>query len=220
MSPANLLKTTITILIIIANIPVFAQIKTDAWYQGEIELIDNHSYKVDLRYVPTRSEGLLQARENGEVLTLSPLKVTSFDFFDTLKNEYRHFVSIPTFLERHQYQTRMFIEVLYAGNAVSLLRHTDSFGMMAIETLYLMDHDMQDIFPYAVSKYSRKNRPVYINADTKLLFQLTDKHKKELKDYAAGNHLRLRKPQDIIALLTYFDQLSNISAQDSSPSHH
>ena len=217
MSPANLLKVLFLLVIVTLNLSVFAQTKSDAWYTGEIELIDNHIYQVQLRYVPTRSEGLLQARENEALMTLSPLKIKSFEFFDSLRNEYRRFVSIPTFMENHQYQKKMFIEVLYPGNAVSLFRHTNSYGMMATEALYLMDHRTQEIFPYAVSKYSHRNKPVYINADTKLLFQLGRVHTKELKDYATRNHLRLRKLQDISALLTYLDQLSNISAKEISP---
>ena len=219
MSPGNLPKVILTTLFVALNVLAFAQVKTDAWHQGEVELIDNKVYKVNLRYVPTRSEGLLQAMENGELMTLSPLKVKSFEFFEESKNEYRYFISVPNFLENHQYQKRIFIEVLYAGSGISLLRHADSYGMMATETLYLMDHIKEEIFSYAVSKYSRKNRPVYINADTKLLFQLADKHKKELKDYVASHDLNLRKPRDIIALLTYHDQLSNISAQDNSAAY-
>ena len=217
MSPGSPLKIIVVILFTIIIAPVFGQIKTDAWHAGEIELIDNRVYQVDLRYVSARSESMLQARENGELLTLSPLKVKSFEFFDSSKNEYRYFISIPNFMENHQYQKKMFIEVLYNGNSISLLRYTDSFGMMATEGLYLMDQGTHAIFPYAVAKYSSKNRPVYINADIKLLFQLADDHKKALRDYAGTNQLGLRNPKDVITLLTYLDQISNISAQDNSP---
>ena len=216
MSPGNLLKAQLILVFITINLSVLAQTKSDAWYKGEVELIDNNTYEIDLRYVPTRSEGILQARENDELVTLSPLKVNSFEFFDLSRNERRHFVSIPTLIQNHQYQKKMFIEVLHEGNTVSLLRHTDSYGVMATETLYLKDHKTRRIFPYAIAKYTNKDLPVYINADTKLLFRLGDSHEQDLKNYATHKHLRLRKPRDIIALLTYLDQLNNISAKDVS----
>ena len=217
MSSSKFTKILTLATVACLNITVIAQTKSDSWYRGEIELIDNNVYQVELRFVPTRSEGLLQAKEDEELITLSPLKVKSFSYFDEARNERRQFVSIPTFLGNHQYQKKMFIEVLYPGNAVSLLRHTDSFGMMATEALYLMDHNTQDVLPYAVSKYSNKNKPIYINADTRLLFKLREAHAKEMKDYTARNNLKLRRPKDIIALLNYLDQISNISAKDIGP---
>ena len=216
MSPVSLLKSTLSVFFITIQTGVFAQIKSDAWYHGKIELIDEHVYDVELRYVFTRMEGLLQVREYDEVVTLSPLKVKAFEFFDTAKDAYRRFVSVSSFMEHAQYQKKLFIEVLYDGNEISLLRRTDSFGAMPTESLYLMDHKTQSIMPYAVSKYSRKNSSVYINADTRLLYQMTYKYKKQLKDYVSRNHLKLKKPEDIIALLVYFDQLANLSVKDSS----
>ncbi|MDN5214789.1 hypothetical protein QQ020_22105 [Fulvivirgaceae bacterium BMA12] len=216
MSPTSLLKATLCALTITIHAGVFAQVKSDAWYPGKIELIDDHIYDVELRYVFTRMEGLLQVREFDEVVTLSPIKVKSFEFYDAIRDEHRRFVSVSSFMEHVQYRKKLFIEVLYDGNEISLLRRTDSFGAMPTESLYLMDHQTQNILPYAVSKYSRKNSSVYINADTKLLYQLTYKHKRELRDYVSRNSLKLKKPEDIITLLVYFDQLANLSVKDSS----
>lgn len=204
----------VLIPLIIFNTPGFTQSKKNVWHQGEIQLPDDQVYRVELRFISDRTEGLLQVKEQNQLLTLSPLKVKSFQFFDSLRNQQRKFVSLSVQMDDYQYKKNLFFEVLYNGESVSLLGRTDSFSISSFESLYLHNHKEDIILPFATSKWMKNKRPVYQKPDVKLLYEMAGERKNELKSFITSNKLQLNHPADMIALLTHFDHLSAATSKN------
>ncbi len=210
------LKKLLSVIIILFNCQFFcsAQFKKNPWFQGQVQLADNQKFDVALRLLSERSEGLLQVKEEGQLITLSPVKVKSFQFFDEAREQQRKFVSLATNINQHQYKKNMFFEVFFQGKSISLLGRTDSFNMSSFESLYIHDHKENLILPFTTSKWVKRNIPVYQKPNLKVLYAMAGDLKNDLKNYINANNLSLKDPEDMIALLTHFDHLATATSQN------
>ncbi len=192
----------------------FSQFKKNPWVKGNVRLTDNQEFQVELRLLSERSEGLLQVREGGQLITLSPVKVKSFDFYDEARGQQRSFVSLVTTLSQNHYKKNMFFEVFFQGKSISLLGRTDSYNMASFESIYIHDHKEDVILPFTTSKWVRHHKPVFQKPNLKVLFALAGDLKSDLKSYINANNLSLKDPEDMITLLNHFDYLTTATSKN------
>ena len=184
----------------------------DGWVRGEVLFDDNSQAMVDMRFNTQLEEGLLQIRKGDGISSLSPEKVKSFAYIDDYNATIRNFVSVPIYSDYFQYTKKYFLEVIFEGDNLVLMRRAFSYALSLkikkpmnfsnYEVLYLYDKEDQELFIYTIdTTWGPK-------ANKKVLHQLLGKNKDAVKNYIKENKLFYTRVEDLVRIIEYYDDLN------------
>lgn len=171
------------------------------WTSGLVVLETNDTISCTLRFNQMVSEGLLQALDGDNILTLSVKDVKSFLFFDPKKNRYRRFftLSIPL----NGYVTReMFLEYVYGNENVSILNHKT----MGLAHTYMEFSPLKQATPM--------NKQYLLDSSTGVLLPMSKENalsllgnKEKMASFIESNEIRFRKVSDYVKIFEYHRSL-------------
>lgn len=124
------MKKVFTVIFFIAAFSGFSQHQSKkalrfapGWTNGIVVLETNDTIRCKLRYNQMVTEGLLQVKENAQVLTLSVRDVKSFLYFDRKKKKVRQYFTLALPVEASNRDREYFVEYIYGNARVSILNH-------------------------------------------------------------------------------------------------
>lgn len=93
------------------------------WTRGYVVLVTGDTVRCEMNYSPAVSEGLLQVKEDGNILTLSVKEVRAFSYLDQKKNITRRFYTFPVYDENISTSREYFLEFIYENPHAAILNH-------------------------------------------------------------------------------------------------
>lgn len=167
------------------------------WTTGVVVLETNDTVSCLLRYNQFVSEGLLQVKDSGNILTLSVKDLKSFFFFDSLADRYRKFFTLCVPLNG-QRKREMFLEYVYGNERVSILNHKT----MGLAHPYMEFTPFKQLVPlnrqYLLD--CRSGKVVPISAQNALALT---KEKQQVSRFIEENGIRFKKLSDYVRVFEY-----------------
>jgi len=93
------------------------------WTRGFVVLVTGDTVRCEMNYSPAVSEGLLQVKDEGNILTLSVKEVKAFSYSDKKKNITRRFYTFPVYDENKSTTREYFLEFIYENPHAAILNH-------------------------------------------------------------------------------------------------
>jgi hypothetical protein len=93
------------------------------WTQGYVVLVTGDTVRCEMNYSPAVSEGLLQVKDDGNILTLSVKEVKAFSYLDQKKKVTRRFYTFPVYDENVSTSREYFLEFIYENPHAAILNH-------------------------------------------------------------------------------------------------
>jgi hypothetical protein len=196
----------------------FAQ-RSMPWTDGIIELTDGKRMEGKIQYNFEASEGLVRYKSGKRILTYSPASVRVFSFTDTRTNQYREFHSLMVNDKIRQVKRKYFLELLFEGELVTLLKQHYSldnrFSPDAAEKDQIKDCIiLMDMRGQTLEYYSQPQRPSTILIpggkpifNTDLLYRLTSTKESEVAAFVHKHQINLKTESGLIATMTEFHHL-------------
>ena len=193
------------------------------WQEGEVFFRDGKRVITLIHFNTAVEEGLLQVRVGNHMETYSPVQVEAFRFFDQEEEKDKTFYSVPIFIEKKNYYKNMFLEVIFEGDQLCLLAKKITTSIKGLdvnqktytrktrpkdyESLVILDLSTSKIKPY--TSYTRLKYPIdeYLNPNRRLLFQLMQDKKQEVKNYIRKNDLAYHKKGDMVQVFKFYHEL-------------
>ena len=202
------MKRLITGFVIYCCFSLLAQSQTNEkfvirWNDGSVVFKTGDTLMCKLRYNHAASCGILQVLENEIPVTVSPLDVASFSFYDERKQRLRRFSSlaIGQLEEKGQF---FFVENIYSDHRFSIVNHRT----MDVPNGYMN-------YTRLISKPVPMSKKFILDATTGQLLPLSkenairllENRRNEVMSYIQNNHLKFKKTADYIHLFEYHSSL-------------
>jgi hypothetical protein len=197
-------------LLIGVMLPIHAQTKSQitgkdlpAWSRGTIVLQNGDTIQCDLRYSRMTPEGLLQVRDNENIITVTAKDAKAFSYFDEKKNAVRKFYAFTMLPDPTAPTREFFLECVYGNDHFSILNHR-TIG-----------------YPYEYMEYSPFKRTAPVNKkyildsrSGKLIplskentLEVLQERKPEILSYIETNGLKFKSVTDYINVFEYHNSL-------------
>lgn len=185
------------------------------WIEGKVTFKNGHTQYCVLNYDATVSEGLLQVKEDRQLLTYSVREVESFSFFDDYAGQWRRFYSVPLYLTSGRVTRNFFMELVYHGPRWSILRKKERWvGSYTYQVLLPESYVIQR--PEKKIKYARYYEVSYLlNMETGEIEELTEDalrtavsdRQPAMRAYIKAHRLRFHTMDDFVEVLDYYHRL-------------
>jgi hypothetical protein len=172
------------------------------WVQGSIVLVTGDTVPCKMNYNPLVTEGLLQVKDEGNILTLSVREVKAFSYFDLEENKTRRFYTLPVHSEDISKTREYFLEHIYENPAIAILRH---------HTVQLRNYPYDPITHVLPVEYN-----FLLNVHTgelrdfneKEALALMENKEDKVRAFMKTNNIKLRKDvKDYILVFNYYASL-------------
>lgn len=205
-------------LFIVVAAPAYSKGKDNTWRTGEVKLSNGDTLTGRLMYDLTYNVVKYQAQQ--ELLVYPALHVAEFSFVDSASSTYRTFYSLP-FNVQPDYKRLMFFEQLAEGKLSLFFRERkiridaildDRIGIPPINEPglalpYAPKITVQEV--YAADQWG--NFYDLTENTEEVLLQLMQDHREVMKEYIRAKNLNLKKRDDALALVRYYNALSDAS---------
>lgn len=192
------------VLLIVINIS-FAQGKLGDWRQAKVFLNDGTEKNVEILLDEQIYEGILITKAENKLKTYTSYQLSHFVIEGDNAN--RSFYSIPYKGDLDAKTRKLFLELLYNGEEISLLSQKYYVSEYAYETLILFDMESLQLLPYTKPTLLSPLTKNFEKAQEEVLVSMFGNSQVDMESYITSKRLKLSKKEDVILALEYYHEL-------------
>ena len=188
------------------------------WKVGEVRFNNGESEILQFKLNHYLFEGSIIIQNQERQYTFTPEQIQSFEF-EGLQGKTHLYRSLLLEVEGLQRPKKHFLEVLHEGT-ISLYRHTwdlpknpykaSSPENVVTKEILIAGKPEATLFPITDWAYYNPGRTHFPGSKKKRLLQSMGVLKPQIKDFVKSSNLSYSRLPDLIAILSYYDDLSNL----------
>ncbi len=177
--------------------------KTFQWHYGDVVFNNNDTLRCEFAYNPLILEGVIQIKDNDQLLTYGPRHIKGFSFNEDVERRFLVFSVVDT----DSYNTQpyqCFFEVVF---------HNQKISVLAKEILYI---DGSDDYNTMFNRLRNINllflaemeKRILHDYSKKSLLKLTKNKETEVEEFIKTNNLKFKKdPADFQKVIEYYSSI-------------
>jgi hypothetical protein len=181
---------------------------SQVWHDGKLVTIDGDSLYGILKYDLEGDVVQVKNSSAGTIKTFSARKISYFEIFDALQGYYRYFYSLPFFV-RSNYKVTMLFELLKEGEITLLSREAIVMETVPQYNAYYRSNFTRQRLAYTYYFLQNGKELFEFGGKRNELLSIMSKHESEIKDYIKKYKLKTDERQDLVRIVTYFNELEN-----------
>ena len=173
---------------------------SEHWHEGYLVTVDSDTLSGLLKY--DLENDLVQIERNGRIQTYSSRKMTFFEIFDGVTENYRKFYSIA-YSVNIDYKVPRIFEMLYLGELTLLARESIVQEAASPRPYQVYGRRLKHRFFFVDTE---SNITLFTNKRSELLDLMAPKSN-EMKSYIKKNNLRVDRVPELVRITAFYNSI-------------